>query len=200
MPAISLTHFVDFVTKAGTPKLTVVKNVKRQLATGYDPATDFYKTVREGIVDTHRAGEPKSALDAVMTGLTDKKKLTAYPPIVKGYQKFLGNKSTTWFDPPRDEWSHGGIAVAVNPELGLKINGVHHVIKLYFKADKLAKLRVDVAIQLMELVLGVAQKPLVFGVLDVRNAKLFQSTGINQGLIALLQGEASSFAQIYKSV
>jgi hypothetical protein len=200
MPTISLTHFVDFVSKAGTPKLTVVKNAKQQLADGYDPATDFYKAIRDGIIDMHKSGQPKSAIDAVMTGLTDKKKLTAYPPIVKGYKKFLGKKTVTWLAPPRDEWTHGGLAVSVNPELGLKIDGVNHAIKLYFKAEKLAKLRIDIATQLMELVLCAPKKPLVFGVLDVRNAKLFTSSGINQGLIALLQGEASSFAQIFASV
>ncbi len=200
MPTISLTHFVDFVSKAGTPKLTVVKNAKQQLTDGYDPATDFYKAIRDGIIEMHKSGQPKTALDSVMTGLTDKKKLTAYPPIVKGYKKFLGKKLATWFDPPRDEWAHGGLAVSVNPELGLKINDVRHVIKLYFKAEKLAKLRIDIATQLMKLVLGVSKKPLVFGVLDVRNAKLFTSNGVNPGLIALLQGEASSFAQIYGSV
>jgi hypothetical protein len=200
MPTISLTHFVDFVSKAGAPKLTVVKNAKKQLAEDYDPATDFYKVVREGIVEMHRAGEPKSALNALVTGLTDKKKQTAYPFILQGYKKFLGKKKVSWFDPPRDEWTHGGLAVSVNPELGLKINGVRHAIKLYFKADKLAKLRIDIATQLMELVLGAPKKPLVFGVLDVRNAKLFASSGVNQGLIALLQGEASSFAQIYTSI
>lgn len=200
MPTISLTHFVDFVSKAGTPKLTVVKNAKQQLADDYDPATDFYKAVREGIVEMHKAGQSKSALNTLLTGLTDKKKQTAYPPIVQGYKKFLGKKKVSWFDPPRDEWTHGALGVSVNPELGLKINGVRHAIKLYFKAEKLAKLRIDIATQLMELVLGVSKKPLVFGVLDVRNAKLFTSNGVNPGLVALLQGEASSFAQIYASV
>jgi hypothetical protein len=200
MASISLTHFVDFVSKAGTPKLTVVKNAKQQLANGYDPATDFYRAILDGIVEMHKGGQPKTALDSVMKGLSDKKKVTAYPPIVKGYKKFLGTKLVTWFEPPRDEWTHGGLAVSVNPELGLKIDGVQHVIKLYFKAEKLAKLRIDIATQLMDLVLGVSQKPLVFGVLDVRNSKLFTSSGVNEGLIALLQGEALSFAQIYASV
>lgn len=200
MPTVSLTHFVDFVSKAGTPKLTIVKNVKEQLARQYDPAADFYKAAREGIVEMHKTAQPKSALDVLMSSISDKKKQSAYPPIIQGYKKFLGKKKVSWFDPPRDEWTHGGLAVSVNPELGLTINGTLHTIKLYFKGDKLAKLRIDIATQLMELVLRKTKTPTVFGVLDVRNAKLFTSSGIDPGLIALLQGEASSFAQMYAAV
>jgi hypothetical protein len=200
MPTITLTHFVDFVSKAGTPKLTVVKNAKQQLADGYDPATDFYKAIRDGIVSMHKKGQPKTALDTVLHGLTDRKKITAYPPLVSGYKKFLGKKEIAWFAPRRDDWSHNGLTVSVNPELGLTIDGTHHAIKLYFKSEALTKLRIDVVTQLMELALDNAKKPMVFAVLDLRNAKLFTSNGVNQGLVALLQGEASSFAQIFKAV
>ena len=41
---ISLTSFIDFVTKAGTPKMTVVKNIKQG---DYAPAMDFYRPLRE---------------------------------------------------------------------------------------------------------------------------------------------------------
>jgi len=200
MPTISLTHFVDFVSKAGTPKLTVVKNAKQQLAEEYDPATDFYKALRDGIISVHRKGLPKAALDGLLHGLTDKKKITGYPPLVTGYKKFLGKKQIAWFAPPHDDWSHDGLTVSVNPELGLTINGTHHVVKLYFKAEKLTKLRTEIVTQLMEVVLGNCKKPLAFAILDVRNAKLFLSSGVNAGLIALLQGEAASFAQIFASV
>jgi hypothetical protein len=38
---VSLTEFVDFVSKTGTPKLTVVRNVKKRHAEEYDPQTDL---------------------------------------------------------------------------------------------------------------------------------------------------------------
>lgn len=200
MPKISLTSFVDFVSKAGTPKLTVVKNVKQQDAVDYVPATDFYKVIREEIIVMHKNGRPKADLDALLTSLPDKKKQTAYPPIVTGYKKFLGNKSVAWFDPPHSLWSHAGLDVRVNPELGLVINETRHVIKLYFKAEELAKLRTDISTQLMELVLKNAKKPAQFALLDVRRSKLFSSNGVDPGLTALLKGEAASFAQVYASV
>ena len=200
MPTISLTHFVDFVSKAGTRKLTVVKNIKQQLQDEYDPAVDFYKPLRDAIVQMHKSSQPKSALDSLLADLTDKKKITAYPPIVKGYQKFLGSKQVSWFEPPKDEWNHGGLSVKVNPEIGLLISDTPYVIKLYFKADQLTKLRIDIATHLMELTLSNKGKPLVFGVLDVRNGKLFPAGVALPGITALLQGEAVSFASIYAAI
>ena len=200
MIAISLTHFVDFVCKSGTPKLTVVQNAKKQVEAGYDPATDFYKLLRERIIEMHTEGQPKSVLDTLTAALADKKKQTAYPEIVKGYKTFLGKKKIMWFPPPKDDWTHGGLSVSVNPEVGLEINGTRYAIKLYFKADKLSKLRADIITHLMQLVLASGKKPSVFAVLDVRRPKLFAAPSPTTGLTALLQGEAASFAAIYSTI
>ena len=54
MPEISLTSFVDFVLAGGTTRLRRVREIKRQIKEGYSPATDFYKGIREGIVELHR--------------------------------------------------------------------------------------------------------------------------------------------------
>jgi hypothetical protein len=60
MERVSLTYFVDFVLKVGTPKLSGVKEFKEHR---YDHLTDFYKPLREAIVDMHEKGKPTSALD-----------------------------------------------------------------------------------------------------------------------------------------
>lgn len=198
---IPLSTFVDFVSKAGSPKLTVVKNAKKQLAQDYNPATDFYKQIREKIIEFHKSQKSKSWLDNVTKTTEDKKKLTAYPPIIAGYKQFLGSQNVTWFAPPKKNWSHGKLTVNVNPELGLLIDGYHHIIKLYFKSDKLAKLRIDIVTQLMQSALSAkAQKKIHYCVLDVRNGKLFKSSQPNTGMLALLKGEASSFAEVFGSI
>jgi len=200
MIQISLTEFVDFVAKSGTPKLTVVRTVKDRHAVGYDPKTDFYKPLRDGIVSLHKAGQPKTALDSLTNSLTDQKKITAYPDLVKGYKKFLGNKAVKWFKPPQSQWTFQGLAVSVNPEVGLEINGTRHAIKLYFKADKLSKLRVDAINELMHQVLGGGKVNPTFSILDIRNAKLLSAPAPNPSLLPLLQGEAIAFATIYRQV
>lgn len=201
MIEITLTDFVDFVSKAGTPKLTVVKNVKKHHIDGYDPQTDFYRAIRKGIVDMHQRSKPKDALDNLLLGLTDKKKKTAYPDLIAGYKKFLGRKSYVWFTPPKHKWEHAGVAISVNPEVGLEFDGVRHVVKLYFKAPKLGKIQMDIVTHLMTTFLP---KPLSdvtsFDMLDIRNSKLILGTPTDPSLTALLEGEAASFAQIYKSL
>jgi hypothetical protein len=195
---ITLTDFVDFVSKAGTPKLTVVKNVKRHHLDGYDPQTDFYRAIRKGIVEMHRRHQPKDALDDLLRGLTDKKKQTAYPELVAGYKKFLGRKGYTWFNPPKYKWQHAGVVISVNPEIGLEFNGVRHVVKLYFKAESLRKVQMDIVTHLITNFLPTPQnKPTSFDVLDIRKAKLIPGHPTDPALTALLQGEAASFAQIY---
>src|SRR5215813_13886081 len=53
MERVSLTYFVDFVLKVGTPKLSGVKELKEHR---YDHLTDFYKPLREAIIDMHEKG------------------------------------------------------------------------------------------------------------------------------------------------
>ncbi len=197
MITISLTQFVDFVSTAGTPKLRIVRIAKQQSLEGYHPAKDFWKRLREFIVQMHADGRPKSAFDGFLKSLTDKKKQTAYPEAVNGYKKFLGRKKPTWFHPPKDVWTQGNLSVSLNPELGLDFEGTRHAIKLYFKMGQLSKKRADIITHLMHLVLKADTKDASFGVLDVRRSKLFAPPTASENLTALVQGEAVSFATIY---
>jgi len=56
MPEISLTKFVDFVIKSGTPKMTQVRAIKKRRVDGYDPSHDYYRKLRDGIVELHQQG------------------------------------------------------------------------------------------------------------------------------------------------
>lgn len=52
MPQLSLTDFVDIVSKSGRPKATKVLQVKERPE--YEPAFDFYRPFREHVIETHR--------------------------------------------------------------------------------------------------------------------------------------------------
>lgn len=89
----------------------------------------------------------------------------------------------------------------MNPEVGLEFDGVRHVVKLYFKAPKLGKIQMDIVTHLVTTFLPKSPlKPTSFDMLDIRNAKLIPGNPTDASLTALLEGEAASFAQIYKSV
>jgi hypothetical protein len=171
MPQISLTDFVDIVSKAGIPKATKIAEVKNRPE--YEPAFDFYKPLREHITDTHKSSGDKKSLGNVLNKLTDLKKSKNYPPLVEGYKKWWGKKEITWFTPPRDSYVRNNFEIILNPELGLDINGERHVIKLYFKADSLSVQRIKIITDLMEHQLrSQVKKTDKFGILDVRNSKL----------------------------
>jgi len=199
MPHMSLTDFVDVVSKSGTPKGTKVADLKNRPP--YNPAFDFYRAVRDHIVKVHENGSSKAALNAVLGEITDRKKTTAYPEIVAGYRKWWGNKTLVWLDPATGSFSRHGVDVSVNPELGLEVDGKKHLIKMYFKADPLAKNRIDIITHLMAVVLSSgSQKGSTMSVLDVRRSKLISPTVPIAHLNAVLDAELAYVAALWKQL
>ena len=200
MPDISLTDFVDFVIKSGTPKLTKVRAIKNRPE--YEPAMDYWRQLREGIKDFHRAGGgDKSDLDDIVDTLQNSKKIARYTATIRGYKKFLGRKNIRWFTPATGDWSHDELCVKVNPELGLRIDGDRHLVKLYFKDDLLSKNRVEIVSKMMKIVLsGKAPQGTRMAVLDVSQGKLYTQTVAIPQLTVLLEGEAAAFLQIWESI
>ena len=117
---ISLTDFIDYVSKAGTSKFTLVNQIFNR--DDYNPAFDFWKAMREGIVDLHKNSKDKAELDKILNELADKKKINRYSTIISSYKSFLGRKKTFWFDPPSKDWQFNDLKIKLNPEIGLEIN------------------------------------------------------------------------------
>lgn len=199
MPNLSLTDFVDVVSKAGTPKATKVAEIKNRPP--YQPATDFYKPLRDGLIDIHEQGKSKADLSDLMSSIADPKKISNYPDAVDGYRKWWGKKSLKWFEPPQASYGHAGIDVRINPELGLDIDGTRYVIKLYLKADPLTKLRVDLVTVLMEATLRQKAHPDdAMALLDVRKSKLFTLGAPVKSTKAVVDAELAYVASLWQSV
>jgi hypothetical protein len=198
MPRLTLTDFVDIVSKSGTAKATKVAQVKNR--SEYDPKTDFYKKARERIVETHQKGEGKQYLRDVLGKLQDPKKVSNYPGIVTGYTKWWGKKDLAWFKPPSALFANSGIEVSVNPELGLVVNGERHIVKLYFKDETLTGARMDIATWLMEDCLrpkaGQSER---MSILDIRNARLITRPAKPQ-LKPVLNAELAYVAALWPNV
>lgn len=197
--SISLTDFIDFVNKSGNSKMTKVKQVKYRNT--YHPASDFYKALREEIIETHKNNGDKKSLDKLMQKLTDLKKKINYPISIDGYKKFWGKKKIEWFDPPFYHWLTGDLDVKINPELGLSFDNKFYVIKLFLKADKISKDKLSQILSLMESQLRKeAGDDIIFAVLDVKNAKLYENIKGDFTYLPLLEGEAKSFESIWKAI
>lgn len=200
MIRISLTDFVDIVSKSGTPKATKIAQVKNRVP--YNPAADFYKVIRDTIIEMHSASRGKAHLRELLSSLVDQKKASNYPGVVDGYLKWWGRKTLEWFTPPSGIFSDHGMEVSINPELGLNIDGQPHVIKLYFKSEPLSKMRVDIATHLME----VSLRPNchyneIIGVLDTRRSRFITSSNTPVGILdATIHAELSYIAAVWPKV
>ncbi|APR80142.1 Hypothetical protein A7982_05489 [Minicystis rosea] len=198
MERVSLTYFVDFVLKVGTPKLAGVKEFKEHR---YDHLTDFYKPLREAVVDMHEKGRPDRSLDDFLGTLTDERKRRIFPGLVEGYRKFLGASPKKWFTPPHTTMPIGDLEININPELGFEIDGRPTLIKTYFRGEPLAQKRVNIVLGLISAALAPTRPGTQFAMLDVKNARLYpMKASPNPRLPLLLRGEAASFSTIYAAV
>jgi len=197
-PHLSLTDFVDFVSVPGLAKANKLAQVKNRPI--YQPAFDFWKPLRDHIVETHKSGGSRSDLKRLLHSLLDPKKISSYPDAVQGYYKWWGRKSLSWFEPPRQIFSSGIVEVSVNPELGLEVNGVAYVIKLYFKSEVLAKRRTDIILHLMKHTLSPVSRSPLMGVLDVQRSRLFTAGAGPRHLHAALLAEMAYIASIWPQV
>ena len=193
MPEISLTDFVDFVIKAGSPKLTKVRELLNRGE--YSPALDFWKALREHIPQTHKG---QVGIDSILDHIAAKKK-RRYEAALTGYKKFIRRVGDApYFEPPSDRWVNSGLTVRVNPELGLCIHGERHVIKLYFKDEAPTRHRIDAVLELMKICLCKGRfTDVKVAVLDVAKGRIIPATRDNPEFPILLSTEAASFVSMW---
>lgn len=191
----------NFILKSGEPRMSHVRMLKKRSVSGYDPQTDFYKRLRDGIISYHKEPVgPKTELDRIAVGLSDSKKIKPFQKSIQGYKKFLGKKIIEPFATEKDKWERGDIQVRVNPEIGLEINGVRHVIKLYPNKERLDSKRADLMLVMMKDALVELDSDVQVGILDVQRGKLFTKSEPKMALIPLLEAEVAAVSVLWRSV
>jgi hypothetical protein len=193
MSKISLTDFVDIVSSSGIPKVNKVLEIKNR--NEYHPAFDYYKGLREHIIEVHRNALPKALVKQGVAKANHPNKVANYAEIAEAYHSWWGKKDISWFEPVTGTFERHGVTVSVNPELGLEINGTKHLVKLYFKSDKLTKNRVDMITFLMNHCIKKPGEDIIMSILDIRNKKLFTAAGTID-LSAALAAELAYVAAI----
>ena len=200
MTQISMTTFIKFISTTGMSKVEIVEKAKENYNKKYDPKTDFYKRIRDAIKKYEREQLPKAFLTDFLKDQSTRKQ-TNYAERLDGYKKWRKKHQITYFSPSTAHWNHGGLSISVTPELGLNINGVPHLIRIYFDKPPLAKKRIDVALQLMNLACkNKAPSGCAMGILDVRNSRLFTQSGTQNRLQILLRGEAVNFLSMWNDL
>jgi hypothetical protein len=199
MPQISISDFTDIISKAGSPKATKISQVKNR--DDYHPAKDFYKSLRDEIVKFHEKNGERKNIQSIMSKISDEKKRANYSQAIAGYSKWWGTKKVNWFEPPRDHYTQGDFEVTVNPEVGLVINGVPHIIKLYFKAESLVKPRANIVTGLMEMTLRDQASPdTMIGILDIKNSKLFTFSEDLDHFSVMVEGELAYIRSVWSKL
>jgi hypothetical protein len=195
MPKVSLTEFVDIVSKSGRPKASKVRDVKNKPE--YTPAFDFYKAFREHVIKVHSDGSPKTALDEIVAKV-DSKKTSNYHELVAGYKKWWGRKALTWSSPPRGTFLYSKTEIILNPELRLQINGDDFVVKLFNKDAVLKSTQVEIIVGLMELELREkVHTNTKFAVLDVRKSVLQVPVTTPTDMLPMIRAELAYIESIW---
>lgn len=200
MIKLSLTDFVDISSKVGTSKITNIGKVKNRPP--YSPATDYYKRLRDHFINLHKNNYDKNSILPTSVITQNINKQQNYNEIIDGYKKFWGKKDLRWFDPPHLIWESHDIGVILNPELGLEINNIPHVIKLYFKKEKLTKARVDISLFLMHQFMSKQfnNKNINYCILDIRRSKLIEPTSFHKNILSALYGESSYISTVWPTI
>lgn len=201
---ISLTDFVDFVTRAGMPKLTKVRQLKHR--GDYHPYADFYRSMREAVIAAHADGRGKASIGpAALAGVGEDRRVHHYDALIAGYLGWWGRHALEWFAPPQEVRAFDGFDLRVNPELGLRIDGEPHVIKLYFKEPPLSKRYAEVVACVMHEAFAPASPPAtasagpVMALLDIRRRRLHRLAPRPE-LSALVAGELAALATMWARV
>lgn len=193
---VSMTTFVDFVIARGATRITRVKRAKEQYSQDYSPARDFYRQLREGIIDVHYKNQPLSLLDTIVKQASTRKR-ELYRECVAGYKRWQAKKTLTSFAVENVVWGQGQLDVSVNPELGLSIGGVAHLVKLYFKKDNPTKQQLEAALHLLAQHPACTNQGAIPAILDIQAGKLKMPTRQIPGISALLAGDAVAFAAMW---
>lgn len=196
---ITLTDFVDFVSLTGSKKLNKVREIKER--DEYHPKTDYYKSMRDGIKDMHVKKTGSNRIENMISFVEDESKKKSFESILKGYLKFLGRKKIEYFKPPKKNWKHNELNLRLNPELGLLINDVPHILKLHFKKNKIEREKVNSIVCFMENEFNTGiPKKCQFCVLDVPNSKIFYKDKRLRDYMPLIYGEADAFISMWNRV
>lgn len=199
---LSFTQFMNYAVKNGSPRITIVKTIKRD--DGYHPGKDYWKEFRDMIRKIHQSNSDISMLDNLLISIPSKK-VSNYRQAITKYKSFIKGKNIEWFDPPKSKYSYGNVTINVNHELGLYINGKPYLVKLLLAKDatkyaKKSNLQTTLALSYLATEFNQLPDETKSMILIVDKKKTYESTYPNNEIQALLKSEILSFETIFNSI
>ncbi len=196
---ITLNDFIGFVGKTESRRRKKVLDVISRMEKEYAPEKDYWKKMRTVVKKFQKSGsvEPLDLYKALQK--LNPKKYLNYKAAVEGYEKFFGSNNPIWFEPISKDWEHGELLIKVNPDMGLRINGEKHLVKLYFSQEKLSVESLAVIFELMRASLNEPPGAKI-SLLKVRDSRLLTMGESDPRMIILLKKEAEYFVELWKKL
>lgn len=149
---IAFDSFIDFTLKPDSLKPGFIRSLQ---AEAFPCRPEYWKPVREAIAGVVCGGKSSKLLYGVIDQAPRECRIN-YSRAVSGFDRFIaGSLDAASFVPPQALWRQDELIVSVNPEIGIVINGVPYIIKLFFKeySDtrevRMTKERAMVSVQMM---------------------------------------------------
>lgn len=194
MASIFMKEFSSIATTSGTQKISKIKKEKNKGP--YHPAQDFYKIIRESIIDALKKDLGIEHILKTADEYDNEKRKPAYKLIAKNYKKWMGKKEVSWINPPRGKYEFSSSTIILNPELGFNYDDdVTRVIKLYFAEEKVSQNRANYMIYLMNEVLP---KKHSYHVLDIRRKRLFNATNNHDTMFISINSEITGIESAWE--
>lgn len=126
---LSFTQFIKYTALNPNKRMHHVYNIKHK---DYKDMYDYWAIARNGIVRFHKNNSPLSYLDDLVLRAPVEHRPN-YRIAINNYKKFLKrNKNIEWFSTDKKYFFFENLAISVGADMGLKLNGVPHFIKLFF--------------------------------------------------------------------
>ncbi|MFS7427048.1 hypothetical protein CKN96_05910 [Carnobacterium maltaromaticum] len=200
---LSLSQFMNFSTKKSpSARLKAVKDAK--YGDDYHPGRDYWKKLRDEIKRIHEKDLPIEDLKNILFDVP-KDREANYRKNINSYISFVKKNNVTYFPVGKAIWTFDEtISVNANPELGLIINGVPHLVKNHYKKSdgSVSKQTIKTTLTAMQIATSefVVPENAVYSVLNLQNKQLYSSQGIIDDDLMLLQSEAIQLSYMWNNV
>lgn len=194
MIEIFIKEFSEIATTETIKKSKII--FKQKYKDGYSPEKDFYKILRDHIQKMHKEDRKIEYLEQAPRATNHAPRKEHFNIMISQYKKWLKKKDITYFQPPRDMYMVSNTNIIANPELGLEINGMPFIVKLFMHKDKLEQVRANFMLAIMDY-LWSEQNNIV---LDVRNKKEFKFHGNKKNYIDAINSEIASLEYIWPNI
>ena len=143
MIELTLTDFLNIVQTTGMSKLSKIRKIKTR---EYNPASDYYKPLREAIVGVLTSGGNVNDILPVANGALPIRQQN-YKKVAENFIRWISSKKGwKWAHPPHAVYGNGTINISVKPELSfIDKNKNLHVIKIHLNKEPLSKGKLDSA-------------------------------------------------------